>query len=161
LSRAQLSRPVFVTPRVGQRRLRTKTPESHAESPLGERIAPPTIDAAQHCGHDSSMRTSSRRAGAEVEKRYMRFPRRALPAVFCTGQSGCESAQSVVRSSFRRPWLMWGCSRCERSPDTPSLCAASSRVVLPICALPPPWPRLWPCGGSGASTACEILHPGA
>ena len=65
----------------------------------------------------------------------MRFPRRPLPAILCTGQSGCESAQPVVPSSFRRPWLMWGCSRCERSPDTPSLCAASSRVVLPICAL--------------------------
>jgi hypothetical protein len=67
LVKGRIFRPVFVTPRVGQRRLRTKTPESHAESPLGERIAPPTIDAVQHCGHDSSMRTSSRRAGAEVE----------------------------------------------------------------------------------------------
>jgi hypothetical protein len=38
---------VFVTPRVGQRRLRTKTLVFHAESPLGEQIAPPTIDTAK------------------------------------------------------------------------------------------------------------------
>ena len=67
LVKGRIILPVFVTPRVGQRRLRTKTLVSHAESPLGERIAPPTIDTAPYCGHDSSMRTSSRRAGAEVE----------------------------------------------------------------------------------------------
>jgi hypothetical protein len=37
---------VFVTPRVSQRRLRTKALVSHAESPRREQIAPPTIDSA-------------------------------------------------------------------------------------------------------------------
>ena len=95
-----MSCPVFATPRVSQRRLRTKTLVCHAESPLGEQIAPPTIDTAPDCGHDSSMRTSSRRVGAEVENAFSCFPRR-VSAVFCTDQSGCEGAQSVFRSSVR------------------------------------------------------------
>ena len=71
-----MSYSVFVTPRVRQRRLRTKTLASHAESPLGELIALPTIDTVQYCDHDSSMRTSSRRVGVEVENTFFRFPRR-------------------------------------------------------------------------------------
>ena len=89
-----MSYSVFVTPRVRQRRLRTKTLASHAESPLGELIALPTIDTVQYCDHDSSMRTSSRRVGVEVGNTFFRFPRR-VSAVFCTDRSGCESAQSV------------------------------------------------------------------
>src|SRR5215813_7261758 len=122
-----------------------------------ERIAPPTIDTALNCDHDSSMRTSSRRVCAEVGNAFSRFPRR-VSAVFCMDQSGCESAHSVFRSSFRRPRPTSSCSRYERSPDTGCLCAASRTVVLLICVRPPPWPHLSPCGGSGVSTACEILH---
>jgi hypothetical protein len=77
-------------------------------------------------------------------------------AVFCTGQSGCESAQSHSRTSFRRPWGTASCSRYERLPDTGFGYAASSRAELPTCALPPPWPRLSACCGSGVDTACEI-----
>ncbi len=150
---------VFVTPRVCQRRLRTKPLVSHAESPLGGANRSTNHRYGLNRGHDSSMRTSSRRVGAEVESAALRFPRR-VGAVFCTDQSGCESAHSVFRSSFRRPRPMSGCSRCERSPDTLCWCAASRRAVLLICVPLPPWPRLSPCGGSGASTACEIPHPG-
>jgi hypothetical protein len=49
-------------------------PGSHAESPHGGRLTvPPTIDSAPYCGHDSSMRTSSRRAGAKVENASVAF----------------------------------------------------------------------------------------
>ena len=44
--KTKISCSVFVTPRVSQRRLRTKTLVSHAESPRVEQIAPPTIDSA-------------------------------------------------------------------------------------------------------------------
>jgi hypothetical protein len=158
VSRTKMSCAVFATPRVGQRRLRTKPLVSHAESTARGANRSTNHRYGLDCDHDSSMRTSSRRVGAEVENAASRFPRRAS-AVFCTDQSGCESAHSVFRSSFRRPRPMPGCSRCERSPDTWCWCAASRRVVPIICAPPPPWPRLSPCGGSGASTACEILHP--
>ena len=40
-------------------------------------------------------------------------------------------------------------------------CAASSRVVRPTCVPPPPWPHLWPAGGSVADTVCEIRDQGA
>jgi len=70
------------------------------------------------CDHDSSMRTSR--------------------------ITGCESTQSNLRSSLRRPGPPAGCSRCERSSlrrsllerslDTRSGSAASSRVVPPTCA---------------------------
>ena len=43
--KTKISCPVFMTPRVSQRRLRTKALVSHAESPRGEQIAPPTIDS--------------------------------------------------------------------------------------------------------------------
>src|ERR1700681_725268 len=47
--------------------------------------------------------------------------------------TGCESAQSTSRSSFHRPGAPAGCSRCERLPDTPASCAASSKVVPGGC----------------------------
>ena len=141
-----------------QRRLRTKPLVSHTESPTRGANRSTNHRYGLDCDHDSSMRTSSRRVGAEVENTLSCFPRR-VSAVFCTDQSGCEGAHSVLRSSFRRPRPMSGCPRSERSPDTWCWCAASRRVVPIICVLPPPWPRLSPCGGSGASTACEILHP--
>ena len=99
-------------------------------------IVPPTIDTALNIDHDSSMRTSRRRAG-------------------------CESAQSIHRSSLRRPGAPAGCSRCERSPDTPSGYAASSRVVRPTCAPLPPWPRLSASGDSDANTVSEIRDQSA
>src|SRR5271169_4276270 len=83
----------------------------------------------------------------------------ALSAVFCTGQSGCESAQSISRSSFRRPHLSAGCSRCERSPDRLCWYAASRTIALLIFSPPPPWRLLSPSGGNDAGIACEILHP--
>src|SRR5262249_7710628 len=70
--------------------------------------------------------------------------------------AGCENAQSIQRSSLRRPGAPAGYSRCERSLDTGSGYEASSRVVRPTYA--PLLPRLhllvW--SGSGASTAYEI-----
>src|ERR1700681_1902803 len=69
--------------------------------------------------------------------------------------TGCESAQSILRSSLRRPGAPAGCSRCERLPDTPVSCAASSTVVRLTCAPPPPWPLLSAFDGSDADTLCE------
>ena len=79
--------------------------------------------------------------------------------VNCTGLWGCESAHSVSRSSFRRPGLRPGYSRCERSPDKLCSCAASRRVVRTTSALPPLWRLLSPCGDNGAGIACETLRP--
>jgi len=61
-----------------------------------------------------------------------------------------------LRSSLRRPGAAPSCSRCERSPDTVSGCAASSRVVRLICGPRPPWPRLWVSDDSGGDTVCAI-----
>src|SRR5579885_3473859 len=72
------------------------------------------------------------------------------------GSTGCESAQSSLRSSLRRPGAPAGCSRCERSLDTPLACVASSRVVPLTCAPPPPWPLLSASHDSDVSTACEV-----
>jgi len=69
--------------------------------------------------------------------------------------AGCESAQSKPRSSLRRPGAPAGCSRCERSLDAASGCAASSRVVPLICVPLPPGPRSWARSGSDASTVYE------
>src|ERR1019366_7796404 len=49
-----------------------------------------------------------------------------------------------------------GCSRCERSLDTPSACVASSRVVPLTCAPLPPSPRLSASDDNDANTAYEI-----
>ena len=83
---------------------------------------------------------------------------KAPGAVFCTGQSGCESAQSISRSSFRRPHHTAGYPRCERSPDRLYWYAASSRVAL-LTSSPPP-PSLLPssCDGSGAYTRHASPH---
>src|SRR6478609_1092733 len=54
-----------------------------------------------------------------------------------------------------RPGAPASCSRCERLPDTACWCEASRRVVLPTCALPPPWPRLSACGDRDVNTHCE------
>src|SRR5882757_1729047 len=70
--------------------------------------------------------------------------------------SGCESAQSISRSSLRRPGAPAGCSRYERLLDTASRCAASSTVVRPTCAPPPPWPPLSASGDSDANTLCGV-----
>src|SRR6266849_3981696 len=75
--------------------------------------------------------------------------------------TGCESAQSILRSSLRRPGAPAGCSRCERLPDTASECAASSTVVRPTCAPPPPWPPLSASDGSDANTLCEVRDQNA
>src|ERR1700730_15805383 len=69
--------------------------------------------------------------------------------------TGCESAQSILRSSLRRPGAPAGCSRCERLLDTPGGCAASSKVARPTCAPTPPWPLLSAFDGSDADTLCE------
>src|SRR5215469_5079797 len=70
--------------------------------------------------------------------------------------AGCESAQSIQRSSLRRPGAPAGCSRCERSLDTGSGYEASSRVVRPTYAPLLPWLQLLVWSGTGASTAYEI-----
>src|SRR5438093_11648981 len=69
--------------------------------------------------------------------------------------AGCESAQSRLRSSSRRPGAPAGCSRCERRLDTAAGYAASSTVVPPTCVPLPPWPPLSASGGSDADTLCE------
>src|SRR5438552_4935942 len=68
---------------------------------------------------------------------------------------GCESAQSRLRSSSRRPGAPAGYSRCERCPDTASACAASSTAVPPTCVPLPPWPPLSASGDSDADTLYE------
>ena len=73
LSRTKMSCPVFVTPRVRQRRLRTRPWYLTLNHHSGEPIAPPTIDTALNHDHDSSMRTSSRQVGAEVGNALVRF----------------------------------------------------------------------------------------
>src|SRR5215467_3656063 len=70
--------------------------------------------------------------------------------------AGCESAQSILRSSSRRPGAPAGCSRCERSLDSRSGCAASSRVVPPTCAPPPLWPLLLASDDNDANIVCGI-----
>jgi hypothetical protein len=105
-------------------------------------------------GHDSSMRTSSRsrsRGGVKVENGFFVFH-------FCTAHAGCESAQSIQRSSLRRPGAPAGCSRCERSLDTVSACVASSRVVPLISAPPPLSPHLSASGGSSYRTQPRVTH---
>src|SRR6266700_4677567 len=69
--------------------------------------------------------------------------------------TGCESAQSALRSSLRRPGAPAGCSRCERSLDRPHSCVTSSRVVPLTCAPPPPWPHLSVSDGSDANTVSD------
>src|SRR5439155_14234069 len=68
---------------------------------------------------------------------------------------GCESAQSRLRSSSRRPGAPAGYSRCERCPDTASGCAASSTVVPPTSVPLPLWQPLSASGDSDADTLCE------
>jgi hypothetical protein len=69
---------------------------------------------------------------------------------------GGESAQSGHRSIRRggRPGPPAGYSRCERSLDTVSGSAASSRVVPPVDARPLPWPRPSVCRVPQASLLC-------
>ena len=133
----------------------------HAESLFGGASRSTNHRYGLTSDHDSSMRTSRRRrAGAKVEDIFplskARFLRRLLYR-----PSGCESAQSVLRSSFRRPGLLPGYSRCERFPDKLCSCAASRKVVRTTCALPPLWQLLSPSGDNGAGTACETLRPNA
>src|SRR5213083_1549480 len=45
---------------------------------------------------------------------------------------GCESAQSRLRSSSRRPGAPAGCSRCERCPDTRWLVERFHRRVIQV-----------------------------
>src|ERR1700730_2051600 len=74
--------------------------------------------------------------------------------------TGCESAQSILRSSLRRPGAPAGCSRCERLLDTPGGCAASSKVARPTCAPLPPSPPPSAFDGSDADTLCATADPG-
>ena len=85
---------------------------------------------------------------------------KARSAVFCTGQSGCESAQSG-RGLLRRT--------CQGHPraalDTNDLRIRRVGAQHPVESYCQSARRrhlghaLRPCGGSGADTACEILHP--
>ena len=160
-NKTELSCPVLVTPRFARVGLRTKISRHHAESLFGGASRSTNHRYGLTSDHDSSMRTSRRRrAGAKVENIFpfskARFLRRLLHK-----PSGCESAQSVLRSSFRRPGLLPGYSRCERFPDKLCSCAASRTVVRTTCALPPLWQLLSPSGDNGAGTACETLRPNA
>src|SRR5438105_8337765 len=69
-------------------------------------------------------------------------------------RAGCESAQSIQRSSLRQPGPPAGCSRCERSLDTRSGCAASRRTAnlraAATCATP------FGFCDSGADTVCGV-----
>lgn len=107
------------------------------------------------CGHDLDHDVACEHPAAGPVRKWKTafcFPRRPS-AVFCTGQSGCESAQSIYRSSFRRPHHTAGCSRYERSPDRLYWFAASSRVALLISSLPPLSLLPFSCDGSDACTA--------
>src|SRR5271157_48472 len=138
--------------------LRTKSSEHHASI---------TCDGANRsiihlCGRNLDHDVACEHPAAVPVRKWktsFRFPRRAS-AVFCTGRSGCESAQSISRSSFRRPQHVAGCSRCERSPDRLCWCAASRTTARLTSLPPPPLPLPFSCDGSDAGIACEILHPG-
>jgi len=106
--------------------------------------------------HDSSMRTSRRRAGAKVENGFLFSKARLLRRLLHGPLPGCESAHSIQRSSLRRPGPPAGCSRCERSLDTVSRCVASSRVVPLTCAPPPPSPHPLASDDNDANTVCEV-----
>src|SRR5271157_5757284 len=123
-----------------------------------EPLVPPPIDTAFAFSHDASCEPPAAVAGAKVENRFLVF--QARQRVFCTGRSGCESAQSSSRPSLRRPWGTPSCSRYERFPDTPCWYAASSRVVPLTCVPLPPWRLPSPCDGNGVDTSCATLHPG-
>src|SRR5271157_2297560 len=98
-------------------------------------------------------------AGAKVENGFIVF--QGPQGRLLHRSAGGESAHSRFRSDRGRPGAPAGGSRCERSLDTRSWCAASSRVVPPTCAPLPLSPPPWACGGNGVDTACEILRPGA
>src|SRR5712664_1748114 len=118
-------------------------------------IAPPNHRYDRNYYHDSSIRTSSRRVCAEVGNTGGVF--QGACAVFCIDRSGCESTQSMFRAKLL-PGAPAGCSRYERSPDSRHYCVASSRVALPACVPPPPWPLLSGDDGNGVDTLCENPH---
>jgi hypothetical protein len=140
--------------------LRTKSSEHHASI-----ICDGANRSIIHlCGHnlDHDVAWEHPAAGPVWKwKTAFCFPRRAS-AVFCTGQSGCESAQSISRSNRRgdRPRQLAGYPRYERSLDMLCWYGASSRVARLTSLPPPPSPRLSSCDGSDVCTACEIPHPG-
>ena len=156
-------------------RLRTKvTGELAIDQFPVEPIVPPTIDTTLKLGHDSSMRTSSRRRLCESGKRLHRFPR--PQAVFCTARSGCESAHSRFRSDLSRPGAPAGCSRYERSPDTAFACAlfiylrgdrnvassASNGSVFPVKSCARPWDMIQsPTSSGNFAPYCVILSSGS
>src|ERR1019366_8785981 len=82
--------------------------------------------------HDSSMRTSRRRAGAKVENVFL-FSKACLLRRLLHGPlPGCESAQSTQRSSLRRPGAPAGCSRsAPRSAPLPPVTTAADDC--PVC----------------------------
>ena len=115
-------------------------------------IRPTTSTMILLCEHPAA------RSRCESGKRFYRFP--SAQRVFCTGGSGCESAQSI-----QRPILVDGQGHpraaldSERSPDTAFACAASSRVARPSVSPPLLWQCLSACCDSGERDVCEILHP--
>src|SRR5205809_1906679 len=62
---------------------------------------------------------------------------------------GCESAQSRLRSSSRRPGAPAGCSRCERCPDTQWLVERFHRRVIQV-RFPESWSSTFSGKASGA-----------
>ena len=84
-----------------------------------EQVVPPPIDTACAFSHDALCEHPVAVAGAKVENPFSGFP--SALARLLHRSSGCESAQSGSRPSLRRPWGAAGCSRYERSPDTPVL----------------------------------------
>jgi hypothetical protein len=127
-------------------------------------VVPPTIDTALYFGHDSSMRTSSRRAGAEVENCFTVFqgafcaPSSARARLFSTG---CESAQSIR-----------GLACADQGHPRAALDANDLRIRRlgaqhPVESYRQPARRrhlghaFRLADGSDANTACETLHPTA
>src|SRR6266568_7997913 len=69
---------------------------------------------------------------------------------------GCESAQSRLRSSLRRPGAPAGCSRCERCPDTRWLVERFHRRVIQV-RFPESWSSTFSGKASGAHAPPRIF----
>ncbi len=93
------------------------------------KIVPPTIDTAPTstmillCEHPAVVAGPVRKW-----KTVFVFQGASFAPALARAPAGCESAQSVQRSSLRRPGAPAGCSRCERSLDTVFVCGASPQT---------------------------------
>src|SRR5690348_21284 len=92
--KTEVSYAVFLTPRVGQSRgLRTKSSEHHACLICDGANRSTTHLCGHNCDHDVCCEHPAGGPVRKWENALCVFPR-CSRTVFCTGQSGCEGAQS-------------------------------------------------------------------